>query len=459
MKWAQACLLRVIGGYAVFLMTAMAYDSKLPHVVVLGAGFGGLMFAKEFPAHLARITVVDRQNHHVFQPLLYQVATAGLAAPDIAQPIRAILRDKPNLTVLMAAVQGIDLAAKRVQLDQGTLDFDYLVIALGGQTSYFGHDDWEQFAPGLKTLDDAVRLRRNMLLAYERAEVEPDPVKRAELMTTVVVGGGPTGVELAGSFAELARTVLYRDFDHIDPRQAHILLVEGGPRVLATFPADLSASAQQQLAKLGVDVRLNTKVTAIRENEVELDGRPLRAGNIVWAAGVGASPVTRSLGVETDRAGRIKVRPDLSVPGHPTVFAVGDLATLIDAKGVVVPGVAQGAMQGGTFVAKLLAQDLTVGPRPPEERPAFAYWDKGNMATIGRSKAIAQIGKMHFSGFFAWVMWLALHIVFLVGLRNRISVFVNWIYSYFTYKRGARIIMGEPVTTPPAPGPQASSVS
>ncbi len=416
-------------------------SAQLPHVVVLGAGFGGLMFAKEFPSHLARVTVVDRQNHHVFQPLLYQVATAGLAAPDIAQPIRSILRKKPNLSVLMASVRSIDLAARRVELDHGSLAFDYLVIALGGQTSYFGHDDWEQFAPGLKTLDDAVLLRRNMLLAYERAEVETDPKKREELMTTVVVGGGPTGVELAGSFAELARTVLYRDFDHIDPRQARILLVEGGPRVLGTFPEDLSASALRQLTRLGVEVRLNTRVTGIRQDEVELDGQPLRAGNIVWAAGVGASPVTRSLGVETDRAGRIKVRPDLSLPGHPKVFAVGDLATLTDAKGVVVPGVAQGAMQGGTFVAKLIAHDLRVGARQPAERGAFAYWDKGNMATIGRSKAIAQIGRVHLSGMPAWLMWLALHIVFLVGLRNRISVFVNWAYSYFTYQRGARIIM------------------
>jgi NADH dehydrogenase len=409
----------------------------------LGAGFGGLTFAKAFPSHLARVSIIDRQNHHVFQPLLYQVATAGLAAPDIAQPIRSILRDKPNLTVLMAAVRSIDLAARRVELDHGSIDYDYLVIALGGQTSYYGHDDWEQFAPGLKTLDDAVRLRRNMLLAYERAEVETDPQKREELMTTVVVGGGPTGVELAGTFAELARTVLYRDFEHIDPRQAQIFLIEGGPRILPAFPEDLSASAQRQLAKLGVEVRLNTKVTAIRDREVELDGQPLRAGNIVWAAGVGASPVTRSLGVETDRAGRIKVRPDLSVPGYPQVFAIGDLAALTDAKGQVVPGVAQGAMQGGAHVAKLIAYDIAVGARRPEERQAFAYWDKGNMATIGRSKAIAQIGRMHFSGLFAWLMWLALHLVFLVGLRNRVSVFVNWVYSYFAYRRGARIIMGE----------------
>ncbi len=408
------------------------------------------MFAKEFPSHLARVTVVDRQNHHVFQPLLYQVATAGLAAPDIAQPIRSILRAKPNLTVLMADVRSIDLAAKTVELDHGRLAYDYLLIALGGQTSYFGHDEWEQFAPGLKTLDDAVLLRRNMLLAYERAEVETDPKRREELMTTVVVGGGPTGVELAGSFAELARTVLYRDFDHIDPRQARILLVEGGPRVLGTFPEDLSESALRQLHKLGVEVRLNARVTAIREGEVTLDGQPLRAGNIVWAAGVGASPVTRSLGVETDRAGRIKVLPDLSVPGHPTVFAVGDLAALTDAKGQVVPGVAQGAMQGGTFVAKLVAHDLRVGARRPAERPAFAYWDKGNMATIGRSKAIAQIGSVHLSGFPAWLMWLGLHIVFLVGLRNRLSVFLNWIYSYFTYRRGARIILDGEIAKPRA---------
>jgi NADH dehydrogenase len=431
-------------------MTNPAPAANLPHVLVLGGGFGGLLFAKEFPSHLARVTVVDRQNHHVFQPLLYQVATAGLAAPDIAQPIRSILRKKPNLTVLMADVLSIDLGAKSVTLDHGKLNFDYLVIALGGQTSYFGHDDWEKFAPGLKTLDDAVLLRRNMLLAYERAEVEPDPKRKEELMTTVVVGGGPTGVELAGSFAELARTVLYRDFDHIDPRQARILLVEGGPRVLATFPEDLSASALRQLQKLGVEVRLNTRVTDIRDGEVTLDGQPLRAGNIVWAAGVGASPVTRSLGVETDRAGRIKVLPDLSVPGHPKVFAVGDIATLTDAKGQVVPGVAQGAMQGGTFVAKLIAEDLRVGARRPEERPPFAYWDKGNMATIGRSKAIAQIGKAHFSGFVAWMMWLGLHIVFLVGLRNRISVFLNWIYSYFSYRRGARIILDGEIAKPRA---------
>ncbi len=417
--------------------------AQLPHVVVLGAGFGGLTFAKDFPSHMARVTVVDRQNHHLFQPLLYQVATAGLSAPDIAQPIRSILRTKPNLTVVMAEVSQIDLNARRVMLDKGELNYDYLVIALGGRTVYFGHDEWEQFAPGLKSLDDAVRLRRNMLLAYEHAELEPDENRRAELMTTVVVGGGPTGVELAGTFAELARTVLYRDFDHIDARHAKIILVEGGPRVLATFPEDLSASAHRQLTKLGVDVRVNTKVTSITENVVELDGHPLRAGNIVWAAGVGASPVTRTLGADIDRAGRLKVLPDLSLPKHPEVFAVGDLAALTDVKGVVVPGVAQGAIQGGAHVAKLIAYDIAVGSRVPEKREPFAYNDKGNMAAIGRSAAVAEIGKLHLSGFPAWMMWLGIHLVFLVGMRNRIAVFLQWIYAYFTYRRGARIIMGE----------------
>jgi len=417
-------------------------SASLPHVVVLGAGFGGLEFAQRFPTYVARVTVVDKQNHHVFQPLLYQVATAGLAAPDIAQPIRSILRDKPNLVVQLAEVKRIDLAARRVELDTGMLDFDWLVIALGSRTTYFGNDAWERHAPGLKTLDDALQLRRQMLLAYERAEVETDPQRRRELMTTVVVGAGPTGVELAGSFAELARTVLHRDFDHIDSRQAHIILVEGGARVLPQFPENLSLSARRQLEKLGVEVRLNTKVTRIRKNEVELDGQPLRAGNIVWAAGVGAVPLTRTLGVETDRAGRIKVNPDFSVPGHPRVFAIGDLAALNDANGRPVPGVAQGAMQAGAHVAKVIAYDIAVGERTPAERERFAYHDKGNMATIGRSKAIAQIGRVQLSGFPAWAAWLAIHLVFLVGLRNRISVFVQWAYSYFSYKRGARIIVG-----------------
>ena len=416
--------------------------AELPHIVVLGAGFGGLAFADRFSTELARVTVVDKQNHHVFQPLLYQVASAGLAAPDIAQPIRTILRKKRNLVVLMDDVQAVDLARREVKMTAGVLTYDFLIIALGSQTGYFGHNDWAQFAPGLKTLDDAHRLRRNTLLAYERAEHEPDPQRRRDLMTTVVVGGGPTGVELAGTFAELARTVLYRDFDHIDPRQARIILVEGGDRVLGTFDPKLSASARRQLEELGVEVKLNTRVTAIRDGEVEFGGETVRAGNIVWAAGVAANPVARSLGVELDRAGRIKVLPDLSVPGQPRVFAIGDIAALTDKNGVVVPGVAQGGIQGGEHVADLIAHELAGGPADPAQRPAFAYHDKGNMATIGRSRAIAEIGKLRLTGLSAWLAWLALHLFFLIGLRNRISVMIQWTYSYFTYRRGARIILG-----------------
>ncbi len=429
-------------------------DSSLPHIVVLGAGFGGLRFAQSFPTERARVTVVDRQNHHLFQPLLYQVATAGLAAPDIAQPIRSILRKQPNLEVLMGEVKSIDPAARRVNLSDGArLDFDYLVIALGGRTSYFGRDEWEQHAPGLKSLDDAQRLRRNLLLAYERAERESDPMRRRELMTTVVVGGGPTGVELAGSFAELARTVLYQDFDHIDPRQARIVLVEGGDRLLGQFPEDLSKDARDQLEAKGVEIHTSTRVTGIRPGEVDFNGQTVRAGNIVWAAGVGASPVTASLGVECDRAGRIKVEPDLSVPGHPRIFAIGDLAALTDANGRVVPGVAQGAMQEGAFVARQIARDLELRTvREPGLREAFAYVDKGEMATIGRSAAVAKIGRLKLRGWPAWMAWLALHLFFLVGLRNRISVLTQWVYAYWTYKRGARIIMGMDRLGPPESG-------
>ncbi len=416
---------------------------SLPHIVVLGAGFGGLRFAKAFPTERARVTIIDRQNHHLFQPLLYQVATAGLAAPDIAQPIRAILREKPNLEVLMAEVREIDAEDQRVVLTDGELKFDYLVIALGGRTTYFGHDEWARFAPGLKSLDDAQRLRRNLLLAYERAERETDAARREALLTTVIVGGGPTGVELAGSCAELARKVLVRDFDHIDPRQARILLVEGNERLLKQFPADLSEDARQRLEAMGVEIHTETRVTDIREGEVDFDGRTVRAGNLLWAAGVGASPVTETLGVACDRAGRIKVEPDLSVPGYPRIFAVGDNATLQDAHGREVPGVAQGALQGGAFVARQIAKDLELRTvREPELREAFAYHDKGEMATIGRSAAVAKIGALKLRGWFAWVAWLALHLFFLVGLRNRLSVLMQWTYAYWTFERGARIILG-----------------
>ena len=431
--------------------------ASLPHIVVVGAGFAGLSFCRKFPGDLARITLVDRQNHHLFQPLLYQVATAGLSAVDIAQPIRAILAHKPNLEVLMAEVRAIDLAGRKVTLATGKtegvetreLRYDYLVLAAGGVTSYFGHDEWAKFAPGLKSLDDALQIRRRVLLAFERAEMERDEQRRRELMTIVVVGGGPTGVELAGTFAELTRTVLVKDFDRIDPSRARVILVEGNDRVLSTFPPDLSASAERQLKRLGVETRAGVRVQDIREGEVELPGGEIiRAANIIWGAGVGAAPITRALGVETDRGGRIKVQPDLSLPGHPEVFAAGDLVTLTDRNGVVVPGVSPAAMQMGRHAAKLIETELRAKPGRAIEREAFAYWDKGSMATIGRSKAVAQVGRWHFSGYPAWIAWLFVHLVFLVGFRNKLSVFIQWIYSYWTYKRGARIITGTADRTP-----------
>src|SRR5579862_4262651 len=333
----------------------MATDTPapLPHIVVLGAGFGGLTFCQKFPDGIARITVIDRQNHHLFQPLLYQVASAGLSAIDIAQPIRAILAKKPNLNVLMAEVTGVDFAAHRVVHDSGEIAYDYLVLALGGVTSYFGHPEWEPHAPGLKSLDDALRIRRKILQAFERAETETDPAKQQELMNIVVVGGGPTGVELAGAFAELARTVLRRDFKHVDPARAHILLIEGGPRVLATFPPELSASAQRQLERLGVEVRTSLKVEDIRDGEIIAGGKSIRAANLIWGAGVGGNPLAKKLGVELDRGGRIKVQPDLSLPGHPEAFAIGDMVSLVDKNGVTVPGVSPAAMQMGAHVAKI----------------------------------------------------------------------------------------------------------
>jgi NADH dehydrogenase len=421
-----------------------ADGSPLPHIVVLGAGFAGLKFCQKFPSDRARVTIVDRQNHHLFQPLLYQVATAGLSAPDIAQPIRGILRNKPNLTVLMAEVTGFDLAAKKVLLSDGEkeLPYDYLVVALGGIPTYFGHDEWAKCAPGLKSLDDALRIRRQILMAYECAETEKDEQRRRELMTTVVVGGGPTGVELAGAFAELARTVLKKDFDRIDPTKARVILIEGSPHLIGTFGPELSASAQRQLEKMGVEVHTGVRVQDIRPNEVVLPDQTIRAANIIWAAGVGASPLTRKLGGEVDRAGRIKVQADLSLPGHPEVFALGDMVTVTDAKGQVVPGLCPAALQMGEYTAKIIANELSPGRKAFSDREPFAYFDKGTMATIGRSAAVAMVGKFRFTGFPAWIAWLGVHLLFLIGFRNKFSVLVQWIYSYFTYKRGARIITG-----------------
>jgi len=448
-------------------------ENKQAHVVVLGAGFGGLTFCQHFRHPNARITVVDRTNHHLFQPLLYQVAAARLSAPEIAQPIRSILSHRPDITVLFHQVVDFDLPQRRVVLEKGALGYDYLVLALGGQTGYFGHPEWEQFAPGLKTLDDALRIRSQILLAFERAENETDLAERDRLLTIVVVGGGPTGVELAGAFAELARTVLNRDFRRIDPTKARIILIEGSPPVLSHLPEDLSASAQRQLQALGVQIRNNIHVKNIQAGEVELaNGEIIRAGNILWAAGVSATPLTKKLGVELDRAGRVKANPDLSLPGHPDIFAIGDMALVLGENGKPVPGVSPAAMQMGKHVAKLIEAEIstdqrltrpsvTLSPSDGERdrvmgksekveaaataRPAFKYRDKGTMATIGRSAAVAWIGRFKFSGYPAWLAWLFIHLIFLIGFRNRLAVLFQWTYSYFSYKRSARIITYPPV--------------
>ncbi|HEV7925899.1 MAG TPA: NAD(P)/FAD-dependent oxidoreductase [Verrucomicrobiae bacterium] len=418
-------------------------EKSPPRIVVLGAGFGGLTFCQTFSFPAAEVTLVDRQNHHLFQPLLYQVASAGLAAPDIAQPIRSILRDKRNVTVLLRNVTGFDLDKREVRLDDAILHYDYLVLALGGVTSYFGHPEWERHAHGLKSLDDALRIRRQILLAFERAENSLDAAERERLMTITVVGGGPTGVELAGAFAELARHVLKRDFRRIDPRQAHVILLEAGPRLLPQFAARLSDKAAARLTKLGVSVRTNVRVENIGDGVLELaDSTRVESANIIWAAGVGANPLTQKLGVEVDRAGRVRVQPDLSLPGYPEVFAVGDLALVTDKHGKPVPGVSPAAMQMARHAAKIIETELGGGNADQKARSAFQYWDKGIMATIGRSAAVAQIGRVELSGWLAWVAWLFIHLLFLIGFRNKAAVLLEWTYSYFTYKRGSRIVTG-----------------
>jgi NADH dehydrogenase len=421
-------------------------EAKNPLIVVLGAGFGGLTFCQAFNHRTARVMLLDRQNHHLFQPLLYQVATAGLSAPEIAQPIRSILSNRPNVTVLLDQVTGFNLAEKIVRLEGSTLKYDYLVLALGGCTSYFGHPEWEQFAPGLKSLDDAMGIRSHILLAFEKAENASDPAEHDRWMTIVVVGGGPTGVELAGAFAELTRTVLQKDFKRIDPSHARVVMIEAGPRALPQYSRKLSASAKRQLKGLGVEVRTDSKVKSISQGRVDLEGgETILAENIIWAAGVSASPLTPKLGVELDRAGRVKVNADLSVPGHPEVFAIGDMALVLGADGKPVPGVSPAAMQMAKHVARLIERELEPGKKSP--RPPFQYRDKGSMATIGRSAAVAQMGRLEFSGFPAWLAWLGVHLIFLIGFRNKLAVLLQWAYAYFTYKRGARIIIGLPDET------------
>ena len=415
-------------------------------VVVLGGGFGGLEACRTLKDERFDVTLVDRQNHHLFQPLLYQVATGGLSAPEIAHPLRSTLSGQKNVTIPMPEVQEIDLNGRKVQVTDKVIDYDYLIIALGARTGYFGHNEWEQFAPGLKSLEDATRIRREVLTAYEKAEGATDQKEIDSLLTSVVVGGGPTGVEMAGSLAELAHHALKSDFRHINPKSARVLLVEGSPRLLGTFAEDLSAYATARLETMGVTVKTNCQVTEVGKGFLVCGGERIDAANIIWAAGVEASPVTRSLGVKTDRGGRIEVEPDCSLPGHPNVFAIGDLALLVDTNGVRVPGVSPAAMQMGKHVAKVIIEDQRrLKLRQPISanipRPAFTYWDKGSMATIGRSAAVAQVGKFKMRGIFAWLAWLFIHLLFLVGLRNKFAVFSQWVYAYMTYKRGARIII------------------
>jgi NADH dehydrogenase len=409
---------------------------SVKRVVVIGGGFGGLWAVRHLRDAPVEITLIDRSNHHLFQPLLYQVATAGLAAPSIAAPLRYILRRQRNVTVLMGEVTRIDLAARQVQVGERSIGYDYLLVASGATHAYFGHDEWERFAPGLKNLDDALVIRRRILEAFERAEANPDAAARDACLTFAVIGGGPTGVELAGTLVEIARHTLAREFRQIDSRRARVLLIEAGPRVLSALDETLSAKARAQLERLGVEVLTGKAVTEIGDGFLVCGGVRIVAHTILWAAGVAASPLGRQLGGELDRAGRVRVLPDLSIPGHPQVFVAGDLATL-QVDGKPVPGVAPAAKQMGTQVALNIQAQLAGRPTTP-----FRYRDWGALATIGRHSAVAQLPSLRLSGIFAWWFWLLLHIFFLIGFRSRLIVLINWAWAYFTYARAARIIMG-----------------
>jgi len=413
---------------------------RVPHLVIVGGGFAGLWATRALASERIRITLVDRRNHHLFQPLLYQVATAGLSAPDIAAPLRHILGHQRNVEVRLGEVTHIDKQAHTVGLADGTtLAYDSLLLASGATHAYFGNDQWAKDAPGLKTLDDAIALRRKLLLAFERAEAEPDPERKAEWLSFAVVGGGPTGVELAGTLAEIARHTLRNEFRHIDPASAKVRLVEAGPRVLSSFPETLSLKARRQLEKLGVEVLAGTPVSAIDSRGFQLGETFIAARTVVWAAGVAASPLGRTLDVPLDRAGRVQVQPDLTVPGHPEIFVAGDLAALVQADGRPVPGVAPAAKQMGKHVADTIRARLHGKPEPG----AFTYADYGNLATIGRMAAIVHLGRLQLSGVLAWWFWLAAHVFFLIGFRNRMVVLLNWAVAYWSYQRSARIIFGD----------------
>ena len=409
------------------------------HVVILGGGFAGLYAAKALGRRELRVTVIDRQNHHLFQPMLYQVATAALSPGDIASPIRSILRNFPNTETILGEAVRIDATAKKVSLKDGsTVNYDYLIVATGARHSYFGKDQWEQLAPGLKNIEDAEEIRRRILMAFEKAEREPDPVKRQGLLTFVVVGAGPTGVEVAGALAEIRNFALRRDFRHIDSREASVVLLEGGPRILGTYPPELSEKAKLALRRLDVTVHEQTLVTDIRPGAVTAGGWTIPTHTVVWAAGNIASPILKTLGTPLDRQGRAIVGPDCTIPGYPEVFVLGDAAAFDHHGEGLVPGVCPAAIQMGKYAARAIAQDLAGKPRAP-----FHYFDKGSLAVIGRGRAVADIGRLHFAGFFAWMAWIFIHIFFLIGFRNRVIVLIEWAWSYVTFGRGARIITQE----------------
>jgi NADH dehydrogenase len=413
-----------------------------PHVVVVGAGFGGLNAVQALAGVPVRVTLVDQRNHHLFQPLLYQVATAALSPADIATPVRAILRDQRNATVLLGRAESVDRTARELVLSDGRIGFDYLVLAIGARHAYFGHDDWEANAPGLKTLEDALEIRRRILLAFERAERETNAERRRALLRFLVVGGGPTGVELAGAIAEISRHVLDKDFRSIDPREAEVQVLEAGPRILPAFPPSLAEKASRTLQRLGVRVRTGFPVTAVKSGYLESGDDRVDAATILWAAGVRASPLGASFGVPVDPAGRVLVEPDLSIPGDPRIFVIGDGAVFLHQTGKPLPGVAQVAIQQGRHVARNVKADLT-----GRERRPFRYRDKGDLAVIGRAQAVARIGRLRLAGFPAWLVWCFVHILFLIGFRNRLLVLFEWAWAFLTDQRGARLITG-PIDRP-----------
>ena len=423
-------------------------EPQVPHVVILGGGFAGLYAARGLRRAPVCITLVDRRNHHLFQPMLYQVATAALNPSDIAAPIRSVLRNQTNTEVLLAEISAVHPSDRRVALTDGSeLTYDYLIVATGARHSYFGHHEWESLAPGLKSLEDAVEIRQRVLLAFERAEREADPVRRHAYLTFVIVGGGPTGVEMAGAVAELRRYALRRDFRRIDPAEATVMLLEGGTRLLPSYPPSLSDQAKNELRRLGVEVRTETMVTDIRPGSVAAAGWTIPTQTVVWAAGNVASPILRFLGTPLDNAGRAIVEPDCTIPGHPEVFVLGDAAHFDHQEGGPLPGVSPVAIQMGEFTADAIQADLAGEPRR-----AFHYWDKGQLAVIGRGRAVADIWKLHFGGLLAWFVWTFVHIFFLIGFRNRLLVMIQWAWSYLTYGRGARLITSEtPCATAPLP--------